>query len=358
MTREVAPKLSASGQYITRSYSYTINGELAGWSDGNGLDWTRTHTAMDQVAAELSPSTCHVEGTDGELTVYSYDSEDNLVKRESPRGTRTSTVDDFATKYSYNATNELVVEHRTGGAVNSYAYDRRGNLVGQVDPNRNWPAGEYAGNALQVAKRRFTYEYDDADNRTAQIEDPGGLALRTRFGYDANDNLVSVTDPRGTVTPTVDGDFTDTREYDGQDLLTAEVDGEGRRTEITRRKDGQRREDHPSEGVGVVVRRRLRNPLHVRADGRAEVADDPVRRTPVRLEVPAASATPVTRWATRRRSRTRAALQITEQLPRLRRAAFDDATVVVGPRRRRPARAHAGGDGRVSCLAGAAELPR
>ncbi len=242
LVRETTPKLSGAGQYITRWSEYDPNGNLSRRQDGADRIWTRSYTPMDDVASEQAPSTAHIEGAGAEVTSYSYDSEENLVKRESPRGTRTATVDDFATKYSYDAVDELVAEHRLGNAqawaARSFAYDRRGNVVGVADPNHNLDNEDFAANAQLNSKRRFTYEYDKADNRTAVVEDPSGLVLRTAFAYDLNDNLISETDPRGTATPTA-GDFTATREYDAQDLPTATVDALGRRTEITRRNDGR-----------------------------------------------------------------------------------------------------------------------
>jgi RHS repeat-associated protein len=229
-----------TGRFVARSYTYDPNDNLTALRDRTVRDWNMNYTAMDQVLEERSPSVAHVEGGGEEVTRNTYDSEDNLVKTESPRGTRTPTVDDFTTRYSYDAVNELVVEHRLGtdAAATSYAYDRRGNVVGVVDPNHNLPNDDFVANAQLDTKRRLKFVYDNGDRRSKVIEDPGGLPLTTEFRYDVNDNLVAVTDPRGTATPTVDDDFTAKREYDGQDLLTASVDALGRRTEIARRQDG------------------------------------------------------------------------------------------------------------------------
>ena len=99
-----------------------------------------------------------------------------------------------------------------------------------VDPKRNAFGGDPAQNALDPARRRFTYEYDRVGNRTAAIQDPPSLALRTAYGYDADDNRVSLTNPR---------QFTTRWEYDARSLPTAEVDAEGNRTERHYDPDGR-----------------------------------------------------------------------------------------------------------------------
>ena len=149
---------------------------------------------------------------------------------------RTSTVDDYATSFAYDALNRRVAQIRhSRGAQNadlatSYAYDRRSNVVGIVDPKRNAFGGNPAQNALDPARRRFSYEYDRVDNRIAQVEDPPGLALRTTYGYDADDNRVSLTTPR---------QFTTRWEYEPRGLPAVQIDAEGNRTERHYRPDGR-----------------------------------------------------------------------------------------------------------------------
>lgn len=237
LTREVIPKRSVENDYVTRTYAYTFNGQPAQTIDGTGQTWTLAYTPMDDVSSEQTPEAPHIDGMASEVTSYAYDTEENVIKRESPRGIRTATVDDFTTKYGYDAVDQLVFEHRLGSAnawaATSYAYDLRGNLIGVADPNHNTsPTQDFAANARDESKRRVTFKYDAGDRRTEAIEDPGatGLKLQTQFAYDVNDNLTSVTDPRGTATWR--------REYDAQDLLKATVDPLGRRTEYTRLKNG------------------------------------------------------------------------------------------------------------------------
>ena len=192
---------------------------------------------MDLAEEQQTPATDHVEGTSREVTQVRYDDEENPVRVVAPKGVATTGVaDDFTTEYSYDSIGEQVAELRLapGGTpsqlATSFAYDRRGNMVGLVDPRHNEAGGDPAANALDPAKRRFTFEYDAANNRTAEVEDPSGETLRTEYGYDANDNVASVTDPR---------DFTTSFGYDARDLPISTLDPEDRLTEVTRRADGR-----------------------------------------------------------------------------------------------------------------------
>jgi RHS repeat-associated protein len=175
-------------------------------------------------------------GTTTEDTRYTYDAEDNVAKIESPEGVRTATVDDYATTFTYDVVNRTVAQIRRARGTQSadlaisYAYDRRNNVVGVVDPKRNALGGDPVQNALDPARRRFTYEYDRVNNRIAAIQDPSGLALRAAYGYDADDNRVSFTNPRS---------FTTRWEFDARSLPTAEVDAEGNRTERHYDPDGR-----------------------------------------------------------------------------------------------------------------------
>ena len=119
--------------------------------------------------------------------------------------------------------------------VTSFAYDRRDNVVGVADPMANGGGGVPAFNATQDSTRRMSYVYDRADRRIRSIEhlhDAANTKLTTVLGYDRNDNLIAATDPRGI-------GHTTTFEYDERDLQTAQVDAKGGRTAFELRGDGQ-----------------------------------------------------------------------------------------------------------------------
>jgi RHS repeat-associated protein len=238
----------------TRSYGYDANDNLTAETDGEQRTWERSYTAMDLLREERSPSVAHEEetGTAQEVTRYEYDAVENRVKEIRPEGTRDgAAADSFSTENRYDEVGQLVASIRRSRAAakpnvdlaTSYRYDRRGNLIGIADPKINAANSGTAPeqNALD-GRLRWEYKYDDADNRTAVVEDPGAagthLNLKTQFDYDLHDNLRFVTDPRGTVTPGPD-DYRTEYVYDSADRLTAHVDARGGRTEWELRPDGR-----------------------------------------------------------------------------------------------------------------------
>ncbi len=246
------PKLSrpAAGetrQFIVDTSTYDANDNLLSRTDGNNAVTGFTYTPMDDVELLRSPAVAH-EGEAApasEETRLRYDGEQNVIERVLPKGTATTSVaGDHTTTVTYDGAGQRTVERRQADAtgtrdlVTSRAYDRRGNVVGLVDPKENAKGGDPAANATLTARRRFTFGYDRANNQRFAIEDPGGLALRSEMVYDANDNLVAQIDPRA-FQPNPTSSYRTTFEYDGRDMLVAKVDAEGGRTEYQFRGDGR-----------------------------------------------------------------------------------------------------------------------
>jgi RHS repeat-associated protein len=241
LTSEVVPKRSSTGSYITRSRAYDKNDNPTSFTDGNGQPTIHEYTPMDQLSVLRPPPAEHDEdgaGVASAVTRLEYDSEENLVKEITPKGTHTAAAGDFETDFRYDELGRQVAMIRRSSdsgeepaLATGFAYDRRGNLVGLADPKRTKAApGEPEVDVLSETDRRFTFEYDRVDNRTAEVEDPGDLRLRTEYDYDPNDNLKSEADPRGKVT---------TYDYDGRDLLTDVTDPTGARTHFELRPNGQ-----------------------------------------------------------------------------------------------------------------------
>lgn len=240
LTLEKVPKDSRNGVFITRSFGYDLNSNPTAVNDGTGARWERTYTPMDDLEEERSPAARHAAEGDTlapEVTRFEYDAALRVIKEMRPNGTQTTGVDgDYTNTYTYDRAGRRVVERRqsrgseTRDLMTSFAYDRRDNLVGLVDPRRNALGGDPAQNATDQTKRRFTYEYDLADNRVAQVEDPATENLRTEWRYDANANLAAEIDPRAFKSGgTVDAFMTEYR-YDGRDLLREIEDPIGGRT--------------------------------------------------------------------------------------------------------------------------------
>jgi RHS repeat-associated protein len=253
---ERIPKLSEPGageqrEFIVRTTGYDANDNVVRTSDGNNAVTERSYTPMDDLELIKSPAVPHEgEPTPArEETLLRYDGEQNLIEQVLPKGTASPTVaGDYTTTFAYDDAGRRTVDRRQSRGsvvkdlVTSRAYDRRGNVIGVVDPNHNAAGGDPVANALIEAKRRWTYTYDDNDRVLTAIEDPGGSdpetrGLTTRFGYDANGNLEAITDPRGDRT----GDlarYTSERRYDERDLLTDQIDPRDRRTHYELRGDG------------------------------------------------------------------------------------------------------------------------
>jgi RHS repeat-associated protein len=210
-TLERMPKDSAAGVFIERTTEYDLNDNVTAVVDGNSARSTATYNAMDRPESIKSPPVTH-EGEASpaaEETQLAYDAEDNLELQTAPNGSATTTVGDHTTAFVYDAAGRLAVEtRRSRGSeikdlITSYAYDRRGNVVGVADPRRN-TTGDPIANAANPLLRRHTFVYDFADRRVRAIErrleaDPVvQRRLITKYRYDDDGNLVAEVDPRGT----------------------------------------------------------------------------------------------------------------------------------------------------------------
>lgn len=204
----------------------------------------------------------------GNATVYEYDLDGRLIRTTSPAGTESTVYDQAGqaietvdargvkTVFEYDPAGRVLTRtlDPDGLAIKTaYAYDAKGQLVRTTDPNGSVTetvydlrgqkvsvvvdAGEgrlnltttFAYDALgrtvrttagagTSAAQTTEHQYDKAGRLIATIADPGGLALATRYDYDAGGNVVARTDANGHVTRYV---------YDRADqlLLTIGADG-------------------------------------------------------------------------------------------------------------------------------------
>jgi RHS repeat-associated protein len=254
---ELTPKDSATGASVTRSWGYDANDNQTSYTDGNGKQRIWEYTNTDQASKQTTPPVAHHGDATAaaEVTDYTYDDANNLSCEKRPL----SAVDaGHATCYAYDEADEKVAEIQRAASSDdsaanlytTYSYDRRGNVNGVADPKHNDAAATVTAavaNATADATRRYRYSYDLADRRTIQIEDPAGLNLRTRYVYDADDNLVRQDHPRAfdsnddgigdTATPR--SGYADTFTFDKRDLLVARADALARTTTMDRRGDGR-----------------------------------------------------------------------------------------------------------------------
>jgi RHS repeat-associated protein len=148
------------------------------------------------------------------ITKYVYDGNGNLESETDAGGHKT--------KYIYNADNDQTKIEKPNGDIWETAYDGANqitsqtdgnkrkrtyvrNILGQitevVDPLSRKTLREYdlAGNLKSItdpAKRKTSYVYDTA-NRVKEISYSDGVTPNAKFSYDADGNLVSMSDGTG-----------------------------------------------------------------------------------------------------------------------------------------------------------------
>ena len=260
---ERVPKDSRNGAFVTKRYEFDRNSNQTLAVDGTGARTEKTFNAMDDVEENRSPSALHFAETTAvpEVTWLRYDEDDNLLRETRPNGTRTEFGGDFLTAYTYDEVGQRNSETRRSRGdgpdkdlATSYAFDRRGNVIGVVDPKRNAQfGGDPVANAKNPARLRLAYRYDRADNRIFAAEDPAGLNLRRELRYDANDNRIAEVGPRGFAPGADPAKFTETLEYDQRDLLVAKVDAKGRREAYALRGDGKLVRETKPKGTATAA---------------------------------------------------------------------------------------------------------
>jgi RHS repeat-associated protein len=266
LTREHIPRLSAADpsevdesetRFATRTRSHDRNGNLVEAVDGTGATTEIAYMEMDLPLEVREPGSA----SGPEITRYVYDTGDRLIGTIAPKGagvTSPAEVEEthadecagtdpplaFLTRFCLDDIGRVQAEVRysaregdPSSLISSFAYDRRDNLVGTVDPNRN--AGRTLGQAVDAAAnpadQRMTYAYDKVDEQTSSTEKPtesGAQPTVWGFGYDANGNQVEVRHPRG---DTIRTELT----FDHRDQLIASRDPLGHLTCLQRREDGR-----------------------------------------------------------------------------------------------------------------------
>jgi YD repeat-containing protein len=156
---------------VTTFTAYDADGRPTTITDPNGVATTLTYKPRGWLASR---------STAGETTSYDYDFMGNLTKVTLP--------DSSWVIYQYDAASALIGMDDSLGNSLDYELDVMGNRVSETifDPNE----------LLRKTKQRAY----DAANRLQQ--DIGGMGQVTQYGYDANKNLTTITDPLNHVTTT------------------------------------------------------------------------------------------------------------------------------------------------------------
>ena len=262
----------ANGAFLTwdydqkTGYPLTIKGAEAnknGWP-GTTLDYV---TSLNGYVADLVAKT----SPESRKWQFGYDTKGNLKTVTDPLGVATTTVGDYTTIYDYDTLGQLIRatdanKHATDNSdfdangyprtitdplrkATTFVYDERGQVLQITDA-----LGKKTSQAYDVFGRPLEHtipkdqdngdlittpapEYDANDNVTKQTEPNGAVTeagfdaadqigyildprdesgdpeRRTSFTYDKVGNQLTVTEPKGNLTPAA-GDYTTTNTYD------------------------------------------------------------------------------------------------------------------------------------------------
>ena len=194
--------------------------------EGRTTKWT--HDPARRVRTVTTPAG-NAPGADPAAAIWSYDYDPygNRSRVTDPTGARSSTTFDVldrpltrtdalgrTTTSEYDATSNLTATVDPAGARTTLAYDPSGRLVSSTDP----------------LERTTTYAYDLDGHRTTQTSPLGNI---TTWSYDPAGRPRSQTNPRGNTTGAVAADHTTTFGYDADGNRTSVTEPVGRQSTVT-----------------------------------------------------------------------------------------------------------------------------
>lgn len=198
-TTDGRPHLVMDPNGVVTEYRYTPRGWLA-YTTVKGQD--DASSADDRVTAmEYLPTgqVSRATAPDGSAVTYEYDAAQRLIKVGDGTGN--------SIHYTLDAAGNRVHESYRGqdGAVTrteSRVYNGLSQLVTLADAYANPTDYDYdaAGNQVSVTSalgRVDRQEYDSLNRLKRTLQDVGGIGADSRFKYDADGNVVEVTDPKG-----------------------------------------------------------------------------------------------------------------------------------------------------------------
>ena len=216
----------ANAAAYTTNYGYDPAGNQTTVTDPLGNLTTTAYDADDETVSVTDPM--------GNKTSYGYDGDGRQTSVENALSHTSSTT--------YNAAGLETASTDDLGNETTYFYDPAGRLTSEVSP---------LGNLSGATAASYTTNYGyDADGNQTTVTDPLGDVTTT--GYNADDQAVSVTDPVKNVTKTqynADGDVvqvtypnggTVVNEYDPDQRLKESTDQDSRTTQYTYNRDGTR----------------------------------------------------------------------------------------------------------------------
>jgi YD repeat-containing protein len=182
-------------------YSYDAVGNLLQQIDGAGTAEARTTAYEYDANRQISKFT----DATGALTLRSYDGNGNLIRETAAAGL----PEQRTLQYSYDNNNQriLVVNLAFANQTTQTSYDAFGNRTlvqsqngGDVTSQRfHYDANNNVDRSFDGSNVQTVYQYDGAGNLLETIEAAGNPTLErhTRYRYDDDNRLISVTDPLG-----------------------------------------------------------------------------------------------------------------------------------------------------------------
>ena len=218
------------------SYDYDANGCLTAVTDAAGEVWTCAYDSVThKMVSKKNPSgdfliqnnyngygqVTNQIPSNGQPWRFGYVANVEAWN-EDPKGGRLSET--------FDADGRLLSRTRRDGATSTTVYDGHGHTAVATDALGN--------------RRKFTY--DTNDNLISSMEGNGSLLRTTRFGYDAQNRLVAVTNALGHVT---------TYEYDNCDRVTKTTAPDGTYTVNDWNVNGTLSATHAHDAAGRELRR-------------------------------------------------------------------------------------------------------
>ena len=243
----VIAQANALGQKST--FAYDSTNHITTFTDARGHRW------IDQYSGNVL-----IKRTDplGHATSYAYDADQNVSAITDPNGNTTlMDYDEFGNlldrtspspynyeeTWTYNALNEPLTYMDRRGLITKYVYDSRGNLLKAAAPDGTSVNNTYDATTGALLSRttasghKTSYSYDSAGNLTASKSPLGEV---TSYTYDGAGRRMSEIAPRGNVSGATASQFTTSYAYDADDRLLSITDPLGDKTVETYDKVGNR----------------------------------------------------------------------------------------------------------------------
>lgn len=189
----------------TTSYTYDADNQVTSRTVTGVNGPATTHYAYNSADEMTSQSV--VNGSTSDITTWTYDQLGQQVSMTTPDGNASgATPANYTTSYAYDQAGNLdqvtgppvaTVSYdaqtpATTRPVTSYGYDTFGGQTQVADPDGNTTTTAYDGGGRVLSVTRPSY--------TPPGSSSSAITAVTKYGYDENGNLTSVTDPAGNTT--------------------------------------------------------------------------------------------------------------------------------------------------------------